>query len=85
MQLELYCPSCLRRFAPGPRSAVATALKGLEEAGPWSALGDGETVQDLLYNALASAEETDCPDCGVAAKVHEGTLGDLTHSLLATW
>ncbi len=85
MQLELYCPSCRCLFAPGPITSVAKALRSLEEAGPWSALGDGETVEDLLYNALSSVEETDCPDCGTSATVHEGTLGDLTHSLLATW
>jgi hypothetical protein len=85
MQLELYCPSCRSRFAPGPRTSIAIALGILEEAGPWSALGDGETVEDLLYNALVSAEETDCPECGSSAEVQERTLGDLTHSLLATW
>jgi hypothetical protein len=85
MQLELYCPSCRCQFMAGPRSAVAAVLKGLEEAGPWSALGDGETVEDLFHNALASVEETDCPDCGSAATLNEGTLGELTHSLLATW
>jgi hypothetical protein len=57
----------------------------LEEAGPWSVLGDGETVEDLLYNAVVSVEEIDCPDCGASATIHEGMLGEMTHWLLATW
>ena len=85
MQLELYCPTCHCHFAPGPRTSIAEVLRDLVEAGPWSALGDGETFEDLLFNTLASTAETNCPDCGAAATVGESALGDLTHALLATW
>jgi hypothetical protein len=85
MHLELDCSSCGCQFTPSPKSAVALALQGLEEVGPWSALGDGETVEDLFYNTLTPSNETACPACGAFVLVTQARLGELTHSLLATW
>jgi hypothetical protein len=85
MQLEFYCPCCDRCFTPAPKPGVVGIFRGLEEQGPWSALGDGETLEDLLYNMLTSSPETACPDCGGVGTVEEGTLGELSHSLLASW
>jgi hypothetical protein len=85
MQLELYCPCCDRLFTPAPKPGMVEIFRGLEEHGPWSALGDGETFEDLVYNTLTSAPETACPDCGGVATMGEGTLGKLSHALLASW
>lgn len=85
MQLELYCPCCDHRFIPGAKTALAKVFRSLAEIGPWSALGDGETFEDLLSSTLTSSPETVCPDCGNAATLGETTLGALSHALLASW
>jgi hypothetical protein len=85
MQLELYCAHCDRRFTPAPKPGIVDLIQDLEREGPWSALGDGETFEDLLYNTLTSTPETACPECGGTATVGEGELGELSHSLLACW
>jgi hypothetical protein len=85
MHVELYCRCCDHRFTPAPNPGVVELFRDLEQQGPWSALGDGETLEDLLYNKLTSTPETACPECGGAASVSEGVLGELSHSLLASW
>jgi hypothetical protein len=85
MKLELYCPCCDQQFIPGPKTPMAEAFRGLEEIGPWSALGDGETFEDLLYSTLTANPEIACPDCGGTATLGENTLGELSHQLLASW
>jgi hypothetical protein len=85
MQLELSCTSCGCTFTPGPRSAVAKIVREAEETGPWWALGDGETLEDVLFHRLSRAPATSCPACGGPATVDEGALGEWSYALLATW
>jgi hypothetical protein len=85
MHVELYCPNCQRRFAASPQTSTAAAVDWADEAGPWNALGDGETFEDALAAALSDRGDDRCPRCGEAATVSEESLGRLTLELLGTW
>jgi len=82
MQVELHCPACLLHF----RSDLdAAALDRISAAGPWCALGDGETLEDRLHADLLADEEACCPLCGTDVAVTEESLGELSSELLAQW
>src|SRR5579871_3785004 len=52
MRVELRCPGCGCHFPAAPESPMGEALARLAEQGPWSALGDGETLEDMIVAAL---------------------------------
>jgi hypothetical protein len=85
MDVELYCPSCQRRFTASPETPAAVVFDRATEEGPWNALGDGETFEDSVAAALADRGADHCPRCGEAATVSEESLGLLTLQLLGTW
>jgi hypothetical protein len=85
MHVELYCPGCQRNFAASPETPAADVFDWATEAGPWNALGDGETFEDSVAAALADRGADRCPRCGAAATVSEESLGRLTLELLGTW
>jgi len=85
MRVELYCPHCDGRFAAPPDTPAAEILDRMTEEGPWYALGDGETFEDMIFAALTSRGGIRCPDCGDMVSVSEETLGQLTMELLSSW
>ena len=52
MQVELYCPNCGCSFAAEPDTPAAEVLDRMAEEGPWYALGDGETFEDMIFTTL---------------------------------
>jgi hypothetical protein len=85
MQVELYCPCCSSRFAAPPDTAADEVLERMTDDGPWYALGEGETFEDMIFAALTSRGAIRCPDCGEAVSVSEESLGQLAMGLLAQW
>lgn len=85
MHVELYCPRCRFGFVASPDSPVADALERITEEGPWSTLGDGETLEDRISAELCDQDALCCPECGRPAVVREESLGRLTRQLLANW
>lgn len=85
MHVDLYCPRCQDRFMASSETSGADIFAQVTEAGPWSALGDGETFEDSVAAALADRGADRCPRCGEAATVNEESLGRLTLALLGTW
>ena len=85
MHVELYCPNCQDRFTASSETPAADVFDRVSEAGPWSALGDGETFEDCVAAALADRGADRCPRCGAAATVNEESLGRLTLAVLGTW
>jgi hypothetical protein len=85
MQVELYCPQCACRFAAAPETPAAEILDRMTEEGPWYALGDGETFEDMIFAALTSRGAIHCPECGEQVAVSEESLGRLTMELLSSW
>jgi DNA-directed RNA polymerase subunit RPC12/RpoP len=85
MRLELRCPQCLCAFAAEPETPAAEVLDRMTEQGPWYALGDGETFEDMIFAALTSRGLIRCPECGDPVMVSEESLGRLTMEMLASW
>jgi hypothetical protein len=85
MQIELLCPRCACRFGAAPETPAAEVFDRMTEEGPWYALGDGETFEDMIFAALTARGAIHCPDCGEAVGVSEESLGQLTQEMLARW
>ena len=52
MQVELYCPHCSCCFSANPEAPAAEVLDRMADEGPWYALGDGETFEDMIFSTL---------------------------------
>ena len=85
MQVELYCPQCDCRFAECPETPAAEVLDRMADDGPWYALGDGETFEDMIFSTLFAHGDIRCAECGECASVSEESLGQLTAEVLGTW
>jgi hypothetical protein len=85
MQVELFCPDCLQCFVADPDTPAAEVLDRMLENGPWQGLGDGETFEDMIFNALMEHGSIRCPDCGHAATIIEESLCQLTLEVLGNW
>jgi hypothetical protein len=85
MRVELYCPQCGCRFAAAPDTPAAEVLDRMAEDGPWYALGDGETFEDMIFSRLFASGEIRCSECGGPVTVTEESLGQLTLEVLGSW
>ncbi len=83
MQIELSCPECCCRFAAPPDTSSETILERMTEDGPWYALGDGETFEDMIFAALTARGAIRCPECCRPVAVSEASLGQLAQEVLA--
>ena len=85
MQVELYCQNCSCRFAAPPDTPAAEILDRMMEEGPWYALGDGETFEDMIFTALTLRGNINCPECAAPVSVTEESLGQLAMEVLGSW
>ncbi len=85
MQVELYCPACCGRFGAAPETPAAEVLDRMAGEGPWYALGDGETFEDMIFSTLLAHGHVRCTECGELASVSEESLGRLTLEVLGSW
>jgi hypothetical protein len=85
MQVELYCPQCDCRFAECPETPAAEVLDRMADDGPWYALGDGETFEDMIFSTIFACGNIRCPECGDAVSVSEQSLGQLAMEVLGSW
>lgn len=85
MQVELSCPHCQERFTISPNSPAAEIIERIVQEGPFSAVGDGETLEDRISAALEDHAPLCCPECGEIVQWSEENLGRLTKDLLAEW
>ena len=85
MQVELYCPRCSCRFVAPPDTPAAQVVERMMEEGPWYALGDGETFEDMIFASLVRQGAIDCPECGDPVSVNEESLGQFTREVLMQW
>jgi hypothetical protein len=85
MQIELHCPHCLCSFAASPDAPAAEVFDRMAEEGPWYALGDGETFEDMIFSTLFACGSIRCSECGAPVAVSEQTLGQLTMEVLGSW
>ena len=85
MQVELYCPNCSCSFKADPDTPAAEVLDRMAEEGPWYALGDGQTFEDMIFSTLFACGTIRCAECGGPASVTEQSLGQLTMEVLGSW
>jgi hypothetical protein len=85
MRIELYCPECSCHFRAAPDASAVDVLHQMTEEGPWYALGDGETFEDMIFTALTSRGAIYCPDCGEPVSVSEESLGQVSLEILSQW
>src|SRR3954470_7703632 len=85
MQVELYCPHCNCSFASPPETPAAEVLDRMADEGPWYALGDGETYEDMIFSTLLACGDIRCSEGGEPASVNEESLGQLTMEVLGNW
>ena len=74
MQIELRCPYCACRFSAPPDAPMAEVVDRMTEDGPWFALGDGDTFEDMIFAALLTRGKIACPDCRAPVVVSEESL-----------
>ena len=85
MPFKLHCPSCARSFFMPSDSEGAELLDRMAEKGAWCALGDGETIEDNVYGALATQGALRCPACGHPVTVSQEALSRFARELLVQW
>jgi endogenous inhibitor of DNA gyrase (YacG/DUF329 family) len=85
MRLTQHCPRCSDYFLVPSDSPAAAVLDQMAEAGPWSVLGDGETLEDQVFTALRTKESVNCPHCGASVALGEESFGRFTQELLTQW
>jgi len=81
----MHCQRCGSRFSCLEDTPAAGVLERLKAEGPWSALGDGETIEDRLFADLSDEDEVSCPRCAAPVAWSEESLGDLSLQLLGQW
>ncbi len=83
MQIEMCCPRCFRSFVAPADSAGEELMEQMFQDAPGYALGDGETLEDMISTALAEKDSVHCPQCGVVLQFSEESLGQLAMSMLS--
>jgi hypothetical protein len=58
-------------------------LERFDRERPWDSLGDGQTLEDLIYQKLAEQGAMQCPHCGRPVEPSEESLGRMSMEMLA--
>jgi len=82
MHIELRCPRCPCQFSAPPDTPADTVIDRMIDEGPWFALADGKTFEDMIFAALMRRGKIRCPECGKPVAIQEESLGRLTHAQL---
>jgi hypothetical protein len=81
MQMELHCPNCAWHFSEGRDTPATAVLERLIEDGPWFALGDGETFEEMIDTALTVRGRICCPDCHEPVYISSEKPGRVSRAL----
>ena len=81
MKLELHCPRCACHLAAAPDTPWSDLVAQMADEGPWFALANGETFEEMVWNALLSRGSIRCPQCQEPVSVREQSLGPLIDRL----
>jgi hypothetical protein len=75
MQIELRCPACPCRFRAEPTTPADEVVEKMIDEGPWYALAEGATFEDMIFAALLRRGAIHCPECDRTVSVQEVSLG----------
>ena len=84
MHVELHCAACDCSFTPQD-AKPGKVWEQIREEGPWSALGDGATIEDDLHLRLDARGGIQCPECSAPVELTEESLAQLSLDLLDQW
>jgi hypothetical protein len=85
MHMELDCPGCRRSYPVPQDDPAAEALERMTHIGPWFAVGDGETFEDMLFAAVTAPGILHCPACGEPGTVTQESLNRIASQTLTQW
>jgi hypothetical protein len=77
MKIELYCPRCACRLVAAPDTPWFDLVGQMTEEGPWFALANGETFEEMVWGAILTRGFILCPECEGPVSVREQSLGRL--------
>lgn len=80
--VELSCSECECRFSAPPESSAERIRERMFDDGPWYALGDGATFEDMIFASLTERGAICCPECGDPVSVSEESLGEMALEML---
>ena len=83
MHIELHCTCCSCRFVAPAQASDDEIRERMWNDGPWYALGDGNTFEDMIFSTLAERGAICCPECGDPVSISEESLGRLAMEMLA--
>ena len=69
MEIELRCPGCCCPFSAPAETPAQDILDRMLDEGPWYALAQGETFEDMIRAALTCRGRILCPECGQAVSI----------------
>lgn len=72
-------------MSAAPETTSVEIMQRMANEGPWFALGNGPTFEDMIVTALLRNGSILCPDCRVPLSIREvslGTLVDMLHSFV---
>jgi hypothetical protein len=78
MPIEFCCPRCMIHFKD-----PTAILEQMFDEHCASALGDGDTFEDMISVALTEGGPAPCPQCGAEMQVSEESLSQLALTMLS--
>jgi hypothetical protein len=63
MEIELRCPVCRCRFGAPADTPSDCIVERMLDDGPWYALAEGETFEEMVWTALCDRGRILCPEC----------------------
>jgi len=74
---------CTNHYIPVNDELADEVMAVLDREGVWDGLGDGQTLEDIIYQKLMQPGANNCPECGQRVAVNEETLGRISMEMLA--
>jgi len=81
MKIELYCRDCCSQFSAAADAPADNILDRMIDEGPWYALAQGETFEEMVQAALTDRGKILCPECGKALSIRGSGLYRYTREL----
>jgi hypothetical protein len=70
MDIELRCPGCRCRFSAPAQTPADCIVDRMMDEGPWYALADGDTFEDMVWTVLSDRGRILCPECRQTVRIH---------------